>query len=358
MEKQHTLGMIADFSNARGASGFEDEVLEVARRYGTPYASFTEDSLRNLYFHRTENTGGKPVVMLEGHSDEVGFMVHYIHPNGTIHFVPLGGWVASNVPAHRVLVRSEAGDYIPGIIASRPPHFMSAAERGQTVEIPQMVIDVGASSAEEVRRDFRIRVGAPVVPDASFSYDGTHDLMVGKAFDCRLGCAAIVSALGEIAGEELAVDVVGAMSSQEEVGTRGALVSANTVKPQAAIVFEGCPADDTFLEPMAVQTRIKSGPYLRHIDARMFTNPRFQRMALELAEQLGIPCQEGVRTGGSTNGAPIHLSNRGVPCIVMGLPVRYIHTHYGIASYADYESAVRLAVELIRRLDADIVGGF
>ena len=90
----------------------------------------------------------------------------------------------------------------------------------------------------------------------------------------------------------------------------------------------------------------------------MITNPRFQRMALELAEQLGIPCQEGVRTGGSTNGAPIHLSNRGVPCIVMGLPVRYIHTHYGIASYADYERAVRLAVELIRRLDADVVSGF
>ena len=182
--------------------------------------------------------------------------------------------------------------------------------------------------------------------------------MVGKAFDCRLGCAAIISVLEAVAGKELAVDVVGAMSSQEEVGTRGAAITANTVKPQAAIVFEGCPADDTFLEPAAIQTRIKAGPYLRHIDARMITNPRFQRMALELGEELGIPIQEGVRTGGSTNGAPIHLSGCGVPCIVVGLPVRYIHTHYGIAAYTDYESSVRLAVELLRHLNADIVAGF
>lgn len=142
------------------------------------------------------------------------------------------------------------------------------------------------------------------------------------------------------------------------MGTRGAQVTANTIKPQVAIVFEGCPADDTFSSPAATQTRIKAGPYLRHIDARMITNPRFQRFALDLGEQLRIPVQDGVRTGGSTNGAPIHLSNGGVPCIVIGLPVRYIHTHYGIAAYADYANAVKLAVEVIHRLSADVIGGF
>lgn len=358
MEKQRTIDMIADFSNARGASGFEDEVLEVARRYGAPYAGLKEDSLRNLFFFRNRNTGGKPVVLLDAHSDEVGFMVHYITPNGMLHFIPLGGWVASNVPAHSVLVRNAAGAYIPGVIASKPPHFMSEAEKKQAVEIPQMVIDIGASSAEEVRDVFQIQIGAPVVPDVTFSYQEAHDLMIGKAFDCRLGCAAIVSTLAALADEELAVDVVGAMSSQEEVGTRGAAVTANTVKPDAAIIFEGCPADDTFTEPAAVQTRIKAGPYLRHIDARMITNPRFQRMALDLGRQLGIPVQEGVRTGGATNGAPIHLSNHGVPCIVIGLPVRYIHTHYGIAAYADFEQAVKLACGVLRQLNHDRIAGF
>ena len=70
----------------------------------------------------------------------------------------------------------------------------------------------------------------------------------------------------------------------------------------------------------------------------MITNPRFQRYALDLAEELGIPVQESVRTGGSTNGAPIHLSNQGVPVIVIGIPVRYIHTHYGIAATATWRT--------------------
>ena len=97
---------------------------------------------------------------------------------------------------------------------------------------------------------------------------------------------------------------------------------------------------------------------LRHIDARMITNPRFQRFALNLAKELNIPCQSAVRTGGATDGAPIHLGALGVPCIVIGIPVRYAHTHYGISSLSDFNNGVKLAIEIIKRLDKDIIGGF
>ena len=185
-----------------------------------------------------------------------------------------------------------------------------------------------------------------------------RDLMIGKAFDCRLGCAALVQTLDLLAGKDLAVDVTGAFAVQEEMGMRGAAVTANRVKPDAAIVFEGCPADDTVAEPWLVQTAIHKGPMLRHLDARMITNPRFQRYALDLAEELGIPVQESVRTGGSTNGGAIHLSNLGVPVIVIGIPVRYIHTHYGLAALADVEDAARLACALLEGLDGARIGGF
>ena len=78
----------------------------------------------------------------------------------------------------------------------------------------------------------------------------------------------------------------------------------------------------------------------------------------ELAEELGIPVQESVRTGGSTNGAPIHLSNQGVPVIVIGIPVRYIHTHYGIAAHSDVENAARLAAAILERMDAAQISRF
>ena len=76
------------------------------------------------------------------------------------------------------------------------------------------------------------------------------------------------------------------------------------------------------------------------------------------AEELGIPVQESVRPGGSTNGAPIHLSNQGVPVIVIGIPVRYIHTHYGIAAHSDVENAARLAAAILERMDAAQISRF
>lgn len=352
MDKQKNLRMIADISNANGAPGFEDEVVKVLRGYAEGLGELREDSLRNFYIYRKENRGGRPVIQLDAHSDEVAFMVQAVRPDGTLRFIPLGGWITCNIPAHKVWVRNGDGVYIPGIISSKPPHFMTEAERHRLPDIMELAVDVGAVSLEDAVENFHIRIGEPVVPDVTFRYDAAHDIMEGKSFDCRLGCASLLAVMRELEGENLQVDVVGACAAQEEVGVRGSVVTARVIRPDLAIVFEGCPADDTAVEePYMVQTAIKRGPMLRHADARMITHPRFQRYALDMAKRKGIPVQEAVRSGGSTNGASIHLSGKGVPCIVIGIPVRYAHTHYGLSAYADFESGVRLACELLRDLD-------
>ena len=358
MDSVVNLEMVKALSNANGVSGFEDEVLTVLRRYGAGLGEITEDSLRNLILKRDGNTGNRPVLQLDAHSDEVGFMVQAIRPNGMIQFITMGGWVANNIPAHRVRVRSAEGKYIPGIVATKPPHFMTEEERKAPATVANMVIDIGSSSYEETVRDYKIHIGAPIVPDVDYEYFSDTGLMFGKAFDCRLGCAAILATLRELQGQALGVDVDGGFAVQEEMGTRGATVTSRHIRPDIAIVFEGCPADDTFTEPCLIQTAIRRGPMLRHIDARMITNPRFIRYALDLAREKNIPVQEAVRSGGSTDGAPIHLSNLSVPVIVIGLPVRYIHSHYGIAAYSDFENSVRLACGIIRTLNADVIRSF
>jgi putative aminopeptidase FrvX len=357
MDKQKMLTLIRELSDVPGVSGFEDEAVALIRRHGDGLGEWSEDAMRNLYLRR-EGKPGQPVLQIDAHSDEVGFMVKAVRPNGTLDFVTLGGWVPSNVPAHRVLVRNDRGEWIPGIVASKPPHFLSEEERKLAPEITGMVIDMGASSDREIREEYLISTAAPVIPDVCFEYRAEHDIMIGKAFDNRLGSAAVVATLKELAGAELPVNVTAAFAAQEEVGLRGATVTAQMVKPDIAVAFEGCPADDTVVDAYAVQTAIKKGPMLRHIDARMITNPRFQRFALNLAREKGIPVQEAVRTGGSTNGGVIHLSGKAVPVIVIGIPVRYIHTHYGIASYSDFENSVRLACEVIRGLNEKVISGF
>lgn len=358
MNKNQSLELIRNFSNANGISGFEYEVLDSIRNYTENLGQAERDSMNNLYLARRENHGNRLVVQLDAHTDEVGFMVQSIMDNGLIKFVTIGGWVNANIPAHMVRIQNDKGEYIRGVVATKPPHYMSEEERKTVPSVDSMTIDIGATSRQAVEKDYGIHIGAPVVPDVEFWYDQKNDNMFGKAFDCRAGCAAMVETLQTLDGEELGVDVVAAFSSQEEVGTRGAIVSSNHVKPDAAIVFEGCPADDTFSPAYAVQTGLRKGPMLRHFDARMITNPRFQRFALETAQKEGIPVQAAVRTGGATNGGAIHLSNMGVPTVVIGLPVRYIHSHYGIATHADYSDMVRLGVALLRSLNEGLIRSF
>lgn len=356
--KLKNIERIIKFSNAPGVSGFEDDVVELIKEEVKSFATCERDSLNNAYVETCKKDPSKPTVMLDAHSDEVGFMVKDIRPNGLIDFINIGGWVTTNIPAHKVKILNKDGKYISGIIANKPPHFLSAEERAKPLDVSQLGIDVGASSKSEVIEKYGIRIAAPVSPDVDCTYDEEHDRIVGKAFDNRLGCAAVLDTIEEMAGENLNVNLVGAIASQEEVGVRGAVLTSRRVKPDIAIVFEGCPADDTVVEPYQIQTAVDKGPMLRHIDARMITNPRFQRFSLDLAEKLNIPVQEAVRAAGGTNGSSIHLSESGVPCIVVGIPVRYAHTHYGISSYKDYRNALDLAKEIIRKLDFDLIKSF
>ena len=354
-----TLEMIAAFSDARGPSGFEDEVVAVARRYAEGLGTIEEDCLRNVYIHRKENTGAKPVLMLDAHSDEVGFMVHSIKPNGTIRFVTLGGWNKNALVSAKVLVRNRHGKWLPGIIAAKPVHFMSASERANpAMEISAMVIDVGATSYQEAVEHFGIRIGEPVVPATRFAYDEKRDVMFGKAFDCRIGCAVLVEALRRLEGKELAVDVVGTLSSQEEVGERGCKVAVNRVKPAIALVLEGCPADDTFTEAYAIQTALKKGPMSRFMDISAICNPRFQHYALDLAEEKGIPVQASVREGGGNNAAIINTALLGAPAIVAGVPVRYIHSMNCMTSYFDFEAAVNMVTALLETITPEDIASF
>lgn len=348
------LKMIADLTNAFGVSGFEDEAVLKLREYSEGLGEIKEDKMRNLYIYRNGNTGNRPVVQLDAHSDEVGFMIQAIRPNGMLRFVQLGGIPVSNIPAHKVWVQTDSGKWIPGIVGSKPPHFMTEAEKAALPKMEDLVIDVGVTSREEVE-ELGVSVGAPVVPAVTFEYWEHSGLIMNKALDDRLGCCAIIDVLRRLDGEELGVDLVATFSAQEEVGCRGGKVTAQVVSPDVGLMFEGCPGDDTCVEPYMVQAGLKRGPMLRHLDKSMLASPRLMKLAKTTAKENGIPYQVAVRTGGGTDGGEVHLTDKAVPTIVFSVPVRYVHTHYTMSALSDYENAVNLAVEVIRKLSAETI---
>lgn len=350
------IELLEKLCNCRGVSGFEDEVLLIAREYLKDIARFEEDSMRNLYIYPDYNKGNRPSVLLDAHSDEVGFMVQAIKPDGTLRFIPIGGWNEKSLPSSKVQIYTKTG-YISGVIAAMPPHLMTAEQKNAPVSYDNLVIDIGATNAEEAAA-FGVEIGAPAVPLSPFEYDKKHGVLHGKAFDDRMGVASLLKCIRLLQNTPLNVDIVGVISSQEEVGERGITAAMYRVKADAAICFEGCPADDTSAPSYMVQDALRGGVMLRHMDATVICSPRFTAFAREVAKKNKIKVQMAVRRGGGNNGAYIISANGGTPVIVAGIPVRYIHTFNGIATEEDFQSVVNLGAEICRALTPEILKGF
>lgn len=348
--------LIERLSNANGAPGFEDEVVSLIKEELGSEFIINEDKMRNLIIKTKNYDPSLPTVMIDGHSDEVAFMVQNIQPNGTIKFLTLGGWMPENVAAIKVQILNNRGEWITGIVASKPPHFTTGDPKPPTIS--DFVIDVGAISGDEVIDDFGIEVGAPIVPFSTFEYQATTGIMLGKAFDNRLGCGCVIEVLRRVKDENLKVNVVGTISAQEEVGTRGAKVNVTNVKPDIAIIFEGTPADDTFRPAHESQGKLKGGTQIRHRDRSMIANPRLIKYAVDIAKDENIPYQRAVRVGGGTNAGPIHIEEHAIPSLILGTPVRYAHTSYGYSSMLDYQATIDLAISLIRKINADVIEAF
>lgn len=186
MEKR--IKLIKALSEAYGPSGFEKPVNEVILDYIRDKFRVEEDPMGNMIIYSKKYDPKLKTIMLDGHSDEVGFMVQSIDANGLIKFLPLGGWLPQNVSAHKVKLQTNKGNFISGIVTSKPPHFMTNSEKDKLQEISDMRIDVGSTSYDETISVYGIEPGAFIVPDVSFEYIKETKIMIGKAFDNRLGC--------------------------------------------------------------------------------------------------------------------------------------------------------------------------
>lgn len=350
--------LIRDLSNAFGPSGFEEDVVKVVAKHSKSYA-IAHDAMFNTYIRKPGNEGHGVVVQLDAHLDECGFMVQSINDDGTLSIITLGGFHPTNLPAHTVLVRTRTGQVHRGIIAAKPVHFMTEEERAsQKIAIETLKVDVGTTSREETETVLGISLGDPMVPDVNFDYNEATGVCFGKAFDNRAGCACIIDTMDKVFAngvEAAPVTVVGAFASQEEVGMRGATVTAQVVKPDLAIVFEGSPSDDFFVGVTQAQGRMKSGAQIRLCDKSYISNVAFIEVAEKIAKELNIPFQETVRRGGSTNAGVISLTGKAVPCLVIGVPSRYVHSHYNFCALSDLNAASDLAAAVIKQLTPETV---
>ncbi|MGN1402647.1 MAG: M42 family metallopeptidase [Bacillus sp. (in: firmicutes)] len=349
---KETMQLYKTLTEMPGVSGFEHEVRRFMKTELAKYSDeIVQDGLGSVFGVKVGDSSG-PTVMVGGHMDEVGFMVTSVTEQGMIRFQALGGWWSQVLLAQRVQIMTDNGPVI-GVISSIPPHLLDDSQRSKPMDIKNMMIDVGADDAADVKK-MGIRPGQQIVPVCPFTPMANPKKIMAKAWDNRLGCGLAIELLKEVQDIELPNILYSGATVQEEVGLRGAQTAANLIKPDIFFALDTSPAND-MSGKKDVFGKMGKGALLRIYDRTMVTHKGMRELLLDTAESNNIPYQYFVSPGGGTDAGRVHVSNEGVPSAFVGVCARYIHTHASILSIEDYEAAKALLVELVKKCDRTTV---
>ena len=349
------LGVFKKIVEIPGGSGFEEKVIEFM-------ATGLERSLPDVSVDRMGNVigkigKGKKSVMVCAHSDEVGMLVKYIAPKGYIYF-DLNGMIDERVLlSTRVDICSDKGIYT-GVVGVKNRHLLTAEDLKRPIMISELWIDVGAEGAEEVRR-WGIEIGDPIVFHPNFQKIG-KDTILSKAIDNRAGCAILIDLAERMKSKKIDYQLFFVAATQEEVGSRGAKVAAQTLKPDMAIVIDTVPASDPITPPQQATSECGKGPVIRSMDVNALGwgtiySKKIQQRLIQTAIKNRIPHQKDIfRTW--TDASTIHTSGRGIPCGGIYIPRRYSHSPVELVKWSDVERTVELLHLFLKDLGSATIG--
>ena len=331
---------------ADGVSGAEDSACEAARKLLAKYApDAAADKFGCVTGFIGDRNNGKPTVMLEAHIDEIGFIVTYIDDDGFLKVGSCGGTDRRLYAAQTVTVHCGSGD-IKGVICTLPPHVAKDGDKAPKTE--DIAIDVGFPSREAAEKT--------VAPGDRVTIDNRLAKLIGtrrtaKALDDRAGVAAVLHALELVSGRKLPYNIEVLFASQEEVGSRGAIISAFGSRADIALATDVSFAYTSDAKKhecgeMGKGAMIGISPVLdRKITAEL----------KKLAADKKIPYQTEVMgrdTG--TDADDISVSRGGIRTGLISIPLKYMHTPVEVVDTEDIKAVGRLMAAFLTGGEADV----
>jgi endoglucanase len=292
--------------------------------------------------------------MVDAHMDELGGMIRRVTPRGLLTMQMLGGWLDQALVDQRWVILGSKGP-VHAVTGIRDVHVVPAEERTRVYPRDSLFLDVGAASDAEVAA-MGIGPGDPVVPDAPFTVlNGTNNYLA-KGWDDRVGCGVVVEAMRKLATLPHPNQIFWTITTQEEVGLRGAEAAAAVVKPALAIAIEGGITGDVFPgRAEETQAKLGAGPGIFLFDSSALPNRKLTQLVKQTAAAKKLPLQTDLVQGYGDDSAELQRSNGGVPTVNLVVPIRYTHAHNGIMNRRDFDQMVDLLVALLQQLDAPTV---
>jgi len=229
--------MLAELMAIPGPTGREAHVMDWLReRWAGKCERVWDAKVGNLLAH----VGGSgPVLLIQGHADELSFVVRSIDAEG---FLWLSNGQAPNTNVtHRYPVGQPAlvvgrGGQVEGLFAAASGHILTPRQRErERVDLDDLFVDIGAASRDEALA-MGAHVGASVVWNPPVRRLGSR--LYGKAIDDRVALALMTALLDAVEPGALAYDLYLAATIQEEIGLVGALSLGREVDADLAIALD------------------------------------------------------------------------------------------------------------------------
>ena len=324
--------ILKNLCNLDATSGDEKSVRDFIIGEIKDYCEYRVDNLGNIIAFKKGNNESAKKLMLDAHMDEVGLIITSVTEDGFLKFKTVGGIDVSALMFRTVKI----GGSINGVVSGKPIHLIGGDERKKLPKAESLYIDIGASSKAEALEHISLGDRAVLCGD----FEENEQNIISKALDDRVGCAVLIKLIKEFND----FDFYASFSVQEEVGLRGAKVSAFAINPDSAIVLESTTASD--IAGVGDTDKVCSlgqGVAISFMDGATVYDREYYNFALNS----GLACQPKTAVAGGNNSGAIHLSREGVRTLAMSLPCRYIHSSTSVASKADCESMYAMAKYMI-----------
>jgi putative aminopeptidase FrvX len=347
--QDRVVDLMKQFTEAPGPPGSEGPVRKLFVAQVKPYADkITFDGLGSVIAQLGSNG---PRIMVDAHMDELGAMVRHVRPDGYISVQMLGYWLDAALADQRWIILGRKG---PVLAVSELVDAHVAG--GRTNEPKEYFLDIGARNAEDVAA-LGISPGDPIAPVSPFEELPNHRYL-GKAWDDRVGCIAMVEAIRRLKTEAHPNQIFFTATIQEEgsIEMRGATTAAHLINPDIGIALEvGITNDTPGNKPEAALETLGKGPGVMLYSFSEYPNRNLVDFVKQVAADNHIPLQFDFVQGFGDDAGAIKLNGGGVPVTTLLVPARSTHTHNSIIDRGDFDQAVELLVAMLKRLDAPTV---
>jgi len=342
------IALLSRVCEAPGAPGFEKKIRELVLAEIDGLADEVKiNNLGNVVALKKGRSSDKRA-MAAAHMDEIGFIVTHIDDNGFIRFNPLGGFDPKALTSQRVIVHGKKD--LLGVMGSKPTHIMQQEERNKAPKITDYFIDTGLPKKEVVKH---VEVGDPVTRWSPLLEMG--DCVTVKSLDNRVCVYLLIETLRALkkARRKPAYDFYAVFTVQEEVGLRGANVSALAIQPEFSFGLDTTIAYDVPGSQAHERcTSLGKGAGIKIMDSSVICDYRMVTYMKKTAERNKIQWQPEILSGGGTDTAGLQrMVPGGSIAGAVSVPTRHVHQTVETVHKKDLQASINLLVACVCELD-------